>query len=607
MNPLWFRPMRPGEIDADWLADLNPEEADKFPRYFRQSYWAVVMAVTLDYLLLRMLWLIFLPHTAGFLWFFLVWVVVTLPLWSWNPPWQLSPGVYLAGLFCMGRKPGEHPGISHPIWMRVLDPGRWVRVGPLALLLGLLFLLTGTDYVLLSGGQSQWPYFIYSQFMALLCLVTAWAWLTGRSWGLWATGLAIVMLWGPVWIWGWAGWYGDLFVTLGMRRGHDPAETRARMSQVMTYAQYMVPALAMGLGWWAWKRIRSGKDAPEIVEGLYRRRFVIAGSVIFVGMTVWQGWQVYQRQTVEATLVMDRAALFTPRQIADLRAYHDKLLTLYGIDYRVLTVPRSQNLEQLAHATFQSWQIGNRSATGQGMLLVVDRGNDRVRLELSAGLEGALTDAFLSYLQHRQMIPFFASGRVADGILAATELIISRVGGVPLDTLIGTPQGSRGGGVSNTARIGAGKATDSGDESFAIHPRSDMPLAVVEAYFQAMAARDGRANLPIYSHATQAMLGRWTVTPAQMDTLVHTYRRCGPAEVKIDDRGMHAVVRYPISQRQCALFFWCVKPAPGNSISPCSRKRYASITAISGISILASLILMFSLLRIGASTVMVSR
>ena len=53
-----------------------------------------------------------------------------------------------------------------------------------------------------------------------------------------------------------------------------------------------------------------------------------------------------------------------------------------------------------------------------------------------------------------------------------------------------------------------------------------MPIATVTAYFEILAALKDNQNLDVYSAASRAMLTGWTVTPAQMETVVKTYRRC---------------------------------------------------------------------------------
>lgn len=246
----------------------------------------------------------------------------------------------------------------------------------------------------------------------------------------------------------------------------------------------------------------------------------------------------------------------TPEQGDSVAAYHARLLAEHDIDYRVLTAA-APDIDRFSHDAFAELGVGGESASGRGLLLVIDPGTDRLRLEVSATLEGVFTDAFVAYLQQRQMVPFFEVGRVADGILATTELIFARAqeaeAGRAFDPRLGEGF-SAGGGAATAARIGAGgvRARVAREEDLA--PQAT-PEATVAAYLDAMARRNSRSDLGIYSDDTQAMLRSWTMTPAQMDNVAHSYRKCRGAETRYSDGGDLAVIRYAAANRQCAPWF----------------------------------------------------
>jgi len=230
------------------------------------------------------------------------------------------------------------------------------------------------------------------------------------------------------------------------------------------------------------------------------------------------------RERVQTTdYITDNASLFTPEQQTALAAYHQKLLEVYDIDSRIVTAPNAGDINIFTHKTFKDSQTGSRSKTGRGLLLVIDPAQNLLRLETSKGLEGVYTDAFISYIEHRQMIPFFKAGRVADGILATTELVFDRaadaVAGEAFDPA--KLEGSTGGGATNTANIGAGMEEKS-KTPLSSRSSSDTqaPDAIVAAYLQAMQERNSNPALPIYSAETQAMMQKWVVTAGQMDMVV---------------------------------------------------------------------------------------
>ena len=257
-------------------------------------------------------------------------------------------------------------------------------------------------------------------------------------------------------------------------------------------------------------------------------------------------------------LVEDGAGLMTEAERGFVARYHDRLLAGHDIDYRVVTAHGLGDINQAAVARFEALAGRRRSETGRGLLLVIDADQDLVRFEVSYALEGVFPDAFVAYVEQRQMVPFFAGGRVADGILATTELIVTRAqnaaanAGFEDETWLA---GSGGGGATATARLGAGPApagtTDAGPVA-----AGHSPGETLAAYIAAMADRNTDPELDIYTAETRRMLGQWVVTRAQMDNVVKTYRRCHPEPARLAPGGGRAVIRYPQAARRCAPWFF---------------------------------------------------
>lgn len=284
---------------------------------------------------------------------------------------------------------------------------------------------------------------------------------------------------------------------------------------------------------------------------MIRARLTAAGT--FVVSAVAAGALYLSSDSASpAQVVVDRVGLMSADERAFIARYHRLLLADHDIDYRVLTASDVGDINQFSHRAFGTLEAGQGSATGRGLLLVIDLGADRVRLEVAAALEGVFTDAFVAYLEHRQMVPFFESGRIADGILATTELVVARAqeaaAGRAFDPRM-SESVSLGGGAATAARIGAGPAPIRSTRQPDVVPQAT-PEATVVAYLEAMARRNGRPDLSLYSAETQAMLRSWTTTPAQMDAVVRSYARCGRSETV--RRGDRAVVRYAQAERQCA-------------------------------------------------------
>jgi uncharacterized protein len=258
----------------------------------------------------------------------------------------------------------------------------------------------------------------------------------------------------------------------------------------------------------------------------------------------------------EAELVIDNAGLLAAEQRNRVALFHGLLLSDYDIDYRLVTAGDAGDVDTFSLAQFEALGTGARSSTGRGLLLVIDPVQDRVRLEVGYALEGTFPDAFIAYVEQRQMVPFFKAGRVADGILATTELIVTRAQAAMTNASLESEiwlEGSGGGGASTAARLGAGSDIRYTDGEVSA---GATPADTLARYFAAMQQRNANPTLEIYTPATRRMLKDWLATPAQMDNVVKSYRRCHAETARIDPSRRYAVIRYPIAERQCSPWFF---------------------------------------------------
>ncbi len=126
--------------------------------------------------------------------------------------------------------------------------------------------------------------------------------------------------------------------------------------------------------------------------------------------------------------------------------------------------------------------------------------------------------------------------------------------------------GSGGAGATAPARLGAGPQAAAREEAPAREeaaavpagrtPAGRTPAETLAAYFAAMGARNADPGLDIYTPETRRMLEGWVMTPAQMDNLVKTYRRCHGEPARRGPEGRLAVIRYPPGERACAPWFF---------------------------------------------------
>lgn len=270
-------------------------------------------------------------------------------------------------------------------------------------------------------------------------------------------------------------------------------------------------------------------------------------------------YYTYDHLAGTAPRVADQANLLTREDIDRISRFHDYLLTDHDIDYRIVTARGIGDLNRFAADYFRERKVGAASNSGRGLLLVLDPQANEVRLEVSYALEPTYTDAFVAYIEHRQMTEFFAANRISDGILATTELLVTRATNAASGLDPGTEgwaAASGGGGARVDARIGEEPKATRRDDDVATDG-GESPRDVLERYEQAMRDRNNNPRLSIYSKQTREMLGQRVMTPAQMDNVANSLRKCQPE--KLFRRGNRAVLRYPIEARTCSPYFFLLE------------------------------------------------
>lgn len=262
-----------------------------------------------------------------------------------------------------------------------------------------------------------------------------------------------------------------------------------------------------------------------------------------------------RREPAATVLVEDRAGLLSEGEEASVAGWHAALLAQHDIDYRVLTVAGPTDLAARALRQFEEAEVGRHSRTGRGLLLVIDASSERVRLEVARELEGVFVDSFVAYVEREQLAPFFAAGRVGDGIVAASELIAGRAEAAIEQGVLderAALAGTAGAGAESRAGVDHGYRRPTA-RAEADGAAQSSPLETVAAYLGAMAVHDASPDHDLYTPETRAMLSGHVVTRGQMDNIVRTYRDCPAA--RVSQQGGFAVVEHPGDSGRCAPWF----------------------------------------------------
>jgi uncharacterized protein len=126
--------------------------------------------------------------------------------------------------------------------------------------------------------------------------------------------------------------------------------------------------------------------------------------------------------------VIDLTGTLEPAQIEVLNQRLADFEARKGSQIGVLMLPTTQpeTVEQLGIRVFDEWKLG-RKGVDDGVLLLVAKDDDRWRIEVGYGLEGALTDATATRIARDIIHPYFKRGEYYAGIdagVAAIEKVI---------------------------------------------------------------------------------------------------------------------------------------------------------------------------------------
>lgn len=242
------------------------------------------------------------------------------------------------------------------------------------------------------------------------------------------------------------------------------------------------------------------------------------------------------------------------------REYNEGLLKDYDIDFRVITTSSDEDIDLFANKAFATLQQKSRSRSGKALLLLVNTMQDKVRLEVSAALEPVYTDAFVSYVERKGMVPYLREYKIADGVYMMTELVHDRATEAHQGKEWMPPMESKsiGGGAKSKAYIGM-VDPDAKKGTQVLARSGDDPKAVLQKYIEALKAHNKNPNLDIYTDATKAFFPKWTVTDINQNHEVENISKClNLHETLYDNDDTHAVLAViPYDKhRTCSPYFF---------------------------------------------------
>lgn len=128
--------------------------------------------------------------------------------------------------------------------------------------------------------------------------------------------------------------------------------------------------------------------------------------------------------------VVDTAHMLSPDAAREIDAKLAAFERSDSTQVVVLTIPslEGESLEEYSIKVAQAWGIGQKGKDN-GVLLLVSKGDRKVRIEVGYGLEGRLTDALSGRIIDYAIVPAFKAGHFDAGIESGVSAIMEAVRG----------------------------------------------------------------------------------------------------------------------------------------------------------------------------------
>jgi uncharacterized protein len=147
--------------------------------------------------------------------------------------------------------------------------------------------------------------------------------------------------------------------------------------------------------------------------------------------------------------VIDQTGTLDAQQQVALNAKLELLEQQSGSQIVVLLVASTlpEDIAAYSQRVADTWKIGRRGI-GDGLLIVVAKGDHRVRIEVAKTLEGAIPDLAAKRIVDTQITPAFRAGNYASGLNGGVDQLAALIRGEALPEPASQGTGGRSGGDS---------------------------------------------------------------------------------------------------------------------------------------------------------------
>ncbi len=171
--------------------------------------------------------------------------------------------------------------------------------------------------------------------------------------------------------------------------------------------------------------------------------------VFLLGCAAAFAQEVQPVPRLSARVIDQTGTLDAPQQVA-LNAKLELFEQQSGSQVVVLLVPSTlpEDIAAYSQRVADTWKIGRRGI-GDGLLIVVAKGDRRVRIEVAKTLEGAIPDLAAQRIIDAQITPAFRAGNYAGGLNAAVDQLAALIRGEALPEPASQGTGGSGNGDSH--------------------------------------------------------------------------------------------------------------------------------------------------------------
>ncbi len=255
-------------------------------------------------------------------------------------------------------------------------------------------------------------------------------------------------------------------------------------------------------------------------------------------------------------IITDEAGLFDKHKelLAKYSDFNKHMLMDFDIDFRVLTSYSQEEVDLYTNKKFN--ELDSRSKSGKTILLVVNIGQNMTRVEVSMALEHIYTDAFISYVERKGMVPYFMDSKIVDGIYMMSELVRDRATEARNGAEFVAPMSSKsiGGGAKTKAKLGQTDVDAKKGKNIASNT-NDTPQDVLNKYFQSLKEHNKNPYLDIFTSDTKKFFSSWTVTDINQNNELRFTSKCKDGKF-YTSYDKFAVLSQPLEPRTCAPYLF---------------------------------------------------